>query len=780
MTLKASLSANASALALAIVMLSSAPQASAQVTAPPGPAAAANNAAAAAADQNGSSETSAVNGAQSAPSASGNLSTPGAAPEVQAAAGPGGGANQLQEIVVTAQKRAQNLQKVPETVTAINAAALEARGLDNVVDLATSVPGLDVSDENGLVLPFLRGVGTTGAVLGNESSVGLYVDGVYFARLPAGFFELKDVDRVEVLDGPQGTLFGRNTTGGVINVITRDPTQATKFLGGIGGGNFDSFHADLYGSTALTDKLSGSFSLSGRTDNGFGKDLTTNTRYGYTDEALARGKLLYQPTDNTRILLSGFYSYSGQSGAKAAFPGTLTGTITAPHETFSSSDFGYYNTLDNNQTRHNFDLEGGSLRVEQTLPFAKLVNITAYSHLYESDHLDGDYGPRPDEYLPLEGRVDLITQEVQLVSLPSSPFDWIVGFFYYNNLSAYYQAPFIGPALFGPGLQAPAHQRAVSYAGFAQSTYEILPKLKITGGVRYTDDQTSAGGAIYLNTTPRVPIATPPNNSTGVYRVTFKGSLDYQLTDRVLTYASFSRGYKSGVYNILTYDPTPTRPEGLDAYEAGFKSDLFDRRVRINGAFFYYDEIHPQVELIQNSTIFFSNAGSAHIKGFDLEGSAVLLPGLTSRLNFEYLDAKYASYPDAPTSIPDFVNGGADPAPGIEAAGNNLPLAPKAVVDLGADYAFSNSLGRWTVTGDAYYNTGYDFEPDNFLHQGDYFLLSAQLRYQPTSHLSVRLWGKNLTDSQYASAASTQLGPAGYPWTPAPPRTYGITLDFNY
>jgi iron complex outermembrane receptor protein len=687
----------------------------------------------------------------------------------------------IEDIIVTAQKREESLQKVPVTVTAIGGAALEARGLTSIVQLEGSVPGLQIQEFSGVLMPFLRGVGNSGNALGNEASVAVYSDGVYFARLPSAMFELNNIERVEVLKGPQGTLFGRNSTGGVINVITKDPSHDTMVKGSIGYGRFDAFQANLYATTGLSDSAAIDLSVSGQTDDGFGRNITTGNRYGYEDSFLIRSKLLFEPSDSTKLSLTGFYSWARQSGQKAAFPGTATGTITAPPQAFFSEVFGYYNAISDIDLRHTFKTWGLSLRAEQELPFARFTSISAYSKVSEVDAFDGDYGPRPDQAVPIRGYVKLFTQEFQLTNLPDSPFDWIIGAYYYNNFTNYYSVQFIAPSLFGPGIDAPARQKALSYAGFAQASYEIVPRLTLTGGIRYTSDKTAAFGVLNLKTTPATPLSTLPRSSTTINKVTFKAAADFQVTDQALLYASFSRGFKSGNYNILTYNSTdPTKPEVIDAYEAGFKTDLFDRRLRFNGAAFWYDIGSPQVQLIRNSTVFYSNAGASRIKGAEIEGQAVLLPGFTTRFNAQYLDAKYRRYVDAPASIPDLVNGGAIGLPNIDARGNRTPHASKWTFGLGGDYVIETAQGSITITADYYHNSGYFYEPDNFLRQKAYDLLSGQIKYAPTENLAFRIWGKNLTDTRYTISAATQAGPGGYPWTPAPPRTYGIAVDFKF
>lgn len=727
--------------------------------------------------------------------------SPGTAVD-QASTTASGSSTQLQEIVVTAQKRRENLQRVPISVTAISGAALKDRAIENLTQLSTSIPGFQVQEFSGVLLPFIRGIGNSSVAIGNEPSVALYLDGIYFSRLPSTFFQLRNVERVEVLKGPQGTLFGRNSTGGVINILTRDPSYELRASGSIGYGNFNAVDGDIYISSKIANKVAADISVVAHTDDGFGKNLTTGHRFGYADSVLARSKLLFEATDTTRFVVSGFYSWSRQSGLKGAFPGTAQTSTSDPTITERSTPdlgnipnavtgdvFGYFNTLSNIDTSDTFRLWGTSLRAEQELSFARLTSITAYSHLAETDNLDVDYGPTRDRYALLVGQVTQFSQELQLASLSASKLTWILGLYYYNSKSLYDTVNFSG-FQFPIPISAPARQKVLSLAGFAQATYEILPRLKLTGGIRYTSDKESASGETFLLLNPPINVVPLPEGKKTVNRVTFKASADYQVNEHALLYTLFSRGFKSGNFNILTYNSTsPTDPENIDAYEAGFKLNLLARRVRLNGAAFYYKVGNPQVQLIRNATILYSNAGGSRVKGLELEAEALVAEGFTVRASGTYLDSKYTSYgrldangvlqDGAPTSTP-LPRGGAILGPPIDAAGRQTPLASKVTFDIGADYKWKTSIGEILLSADLYHNSGYFYEPDNFLRQDSFDILNSEIRYKPTEHTAIRIWGKNLLATQYSIAANTQGGSPGYPWIPAAPRTYGISAEFDF
>ena len=700
----------------------------------------------------------------------------------QTAAGAG---DQLDEIVVTAQKREQNLQKVPLSVIAISGESLAARGIEDVSSLAEATSGLQLGTGTaGVVVPFLRGVGTTATNLGAESSVAVYADGVYFSRLPAGFFSLDNVERVEVLKGPQGTLFGRNSSAGVIQIITKDPSHTPMMKGSVSYGDYNTVDASAYATTGLGDKAAVDISLSLRNQgDGYGRNITTGNRANYNDDVTARSKLVIEPQDATRITLGGYYARSKSGLQGSTYPGTIQGYNSAP--VAALAPLGFYDQRNDTDSYARATSWGASLKLEQDLNIARFTSISAYSHENEYLQADGDYTERPDFVVLVDGHVNQVTQEFQFLAPQSDHLNWIVGVFYYNALSVFDDDKLLTPsgalaALFGPGLTAGANQRARSVAGYAQATYAIL-RLHLTGGLRYTHDTVTANGFVALNFPTPAVIFEPGAATSTTDKPTFKASADYQVLEDMLGFVSISRGYKSNSFNLQTYNPVPNRPEVLDAYELGLKSDWLQRRLRLNAAIFQYNINSPQVQLYENSTNVTSNAGSSRVRGAELEIQAIVASGLNARLSATYLDSRYRSYVDAPSGPQNYNPpfGSISPLDSIVANGNYTPQAPRLTSSAGLDYALWTSAGEFAFNVDYFYNSGFFWEPDNFLRQRSYGLLNARVRFQPSDRFAVALWGRNLTDVHRASQALTQEGPAGYPFIAAPPLTCGVSLTFQ-
>ena len=706
------------------------------------------------------------------------------------------------EIIVTAQRREQSLQRVPVTVQAFTNEMIQSRGLEQISDLATVTPGLNIAQSSsGALQPFLRGVGTGANAVGSEGSIAVYIDGVYFSRPNAGAFSLNNIERVEVLKGPQGTLFGRNSSGGVIQLITKDPSYNPVVRGDIGYGNYDTLTGAIYASTGLTDKIAIDIAASGRNQgDGYGRNITTGNKTSYTDNYNFKSKLMFEPTETTKIVLSGLYSWSEVQGLGNQYPGTTQAYPTSP--TTRVPTYGFYDQRGNIDAINRIKMYAFSGKIEQELGFANFASITAYQHTKEYYQGEGDYTEEAFSAPTLNAHIKQFTQEFQLSSLSGSKVEWIVGLFYYNNLSAYDRGDFTG---YGGGgvfdFDTYGRQRSKSYAAFGQATYPITPELGVTVGLRYTREKTNASGRGDFRLDASDPLCQlvgglangslcalfPQSDQAGkkVSKLTWKGGLNYQLSPDILLYGSVSRSFKSGQYDILfpTPDQSGTDPEVLTAYEIGAKTDLFDRRLRLNLAAFRYDIQNPQVQLIQSGAIILSNAGSERIWGAEFDGQLRVATGLNVRFSGTWLDAKYLEYDNAPYAPPLFgPTFGAGASQLVDASGNRPQLTSKFTYGIGADYTVSTGIGELQATVDYSHRSSFFWDQANGpeLKQRAYGLLDARLRLSPSEHYSVSLWGKNLTDEQYAAFATSLSGTTGFPYIAAAPRTYGVSLNFEF
>lgn len=707
---------------------------------------------------------------------------------------------QLQDIVVTAQRREQRVQDVPVSVSAFSGESLKASGIDNVKELAHVDPSLNIPQVVGVYLPFLRGVGNAaGGNLGNESSVPVYIDDLYYTRLSTAYLAIDSVERVEVLKGPQGTLFGRNASGGAIQMFTRDPGSDAELKGTLGYANYDRRSGSLYAAAPISDTLGWNISVAGTDQrDGWGNSLATGRDIFKEKFATVRSKLVWEPGDSTRVKLVGFYAYSKgdigmvqdrHSGTYASSPQiAFPGYPNPPVRLDSLADVpgaSFYDTRNDLPQFARAKGYGGSLRVDQSLGFADFVSISGYRHGDEKIRLDADITSQSLLHGDLNSEDSQITQEFQLKSQRGSGIDWIVGAYYLRSLVKYNAIDLYGDAFGGAIVQITSKQIINSYSVFGQATAPVASNTNITLGLRYNIDDLKGSSPTFTD-------------SKRFKKVTWKGAIDHHFTDDVMGYASISRGYKSGAYRTFPLTLAPALPEVLDSYEIGLKTELFDRRVRLNGALFWNDIKNPQVLAVDIQGlipgIILTNAQKARVKGGEIGIDAVVARGLTLRGAATYLDGKYVKYINAPFFCLNGVSiagpatvqtGGPCPVPADGAGGNRLPNVAKWSFNAGANYRIDSSAGEWVADASLSYTGKFAWNPDNFVFEKAVTLLNASLNFTPSSldWLTVGIWGKNLGDVQYYSVTQESVGPvgtAGFQSGAAAPRTFGGTVSFKF
>ena len=706
----------------------------------------------------------------------------------------------LEDIVVTAQRRGQNLQDVPVAVTAFKGESLLERGIARAMDLQQVDSSLNITMQSGVIIPFLRGVGNPGAsTAGNEASAPIYIDDVYYSRLAPAYLELANIERVEVLKGPQGTLFGRNATGGLIQIFTRDPGQKPVVDATVGYGNYQTYSGKLYLSTPLSDDVAIDLSAVGSDQkDGWGRNFTLNKDIYRNKFYNIRSKLVAQLTDTTKVRLSAFYAYQNTDVGTATtlyrgtrgLPPTYTTQFIPPPGFFDSvSDFP---SLFRNRSY------GGSLKIDQELGFADFVSISSYRRGKELYKSEGDHTHLDFLNYTLQVRDREITQELQLKSGSGSKINWILGAFYINSKQGFSPTSIGGGALTGgPGNPSGiltqnlyGLQTINSYAGFGQATFPVADeKTNITLGLRYTKDYVKGFGRTTLTAAngTEFPIAPDYRQKVNFNKLTYKAVVDHKFTPDIMSYVSFSRGYKSGTFNTLPLDSPPTRPETVDAYEIGVKASLFDRRVRSNIAIFQNDVRNPQVQLIKNvagiASVQFANAEKARTKGVEFDTTAILADGLTLNLAGQYLYARFIDFKNAPFSTPlTTAPFGLSPAFPGDASGNRMPQTPKYKINLGLTYETQTDIGGFTVSGNMAYRSNFKWDPDNVATEPALTLFNASIIFKPAfnENLSFRVWGANLTDEHYFSNQLTINSSVGYTGSVAPPRTYGVEVRYAF
>jgi iron complex outermembrane recepter protein len=695
------------------------------------------------------------------------------------------GTTRLDDIVVTAQRREERLQDVPISVTALGAEQLTNSGITSTQDVATVAPALNIGQSFGQFLPRLLGVGTTFGGPGVENSVATYIDGVYIGAASASLFSLAGVERIEILKGPQGTLFGRNATGGLVQIVTKKPSET--FGGMLSGsyGNYNTAGADAYVTGGLAPGLAMDFaahmSFQGE---GFGRNLFLNRDANRTDRDLAfRSQLLYANETTSARLSADYTEMEGSPFEIRRSPfdiSTLGPSILNQSPWDSNGNLPYLSES---------KAYGVGLKIDHQLGFADLVSITAGRKSRLSVQIDADTTPTDGLAVIFRQEESQFSQELQLVSRPDSPITWLVGAYAFDAKSSYKP----NDVHFGPILQSPffpmetfrtvGTQWTRSYAAFGQATLPLGEATQLTVGLRYTSerkrirmkqDAILANGAL-------VPLGQRGPDSVSYKKPTWRVSLDHHFTPDIMAYASVNRGFKSGGFNLAggISDP-PVQPELLDAYEVGIKADLFDRRVRLNPSFFYYDYSNIQVTTYtEQSQAIFLNGPSAEIYGLDLDFTIQPTSQLTLRGGVTVLHHEFGDFPNAPFN---FSNA---PLPGGvlvlgNAEGNRIPFTADWSASIAADYEIPTDFGSVTLSATYNHSDGFYLELDNLRRQEPFDLVSGSVRVENESgSLFASLWGRNLLDEEVlvnAIGVPAFGGGAQY----QAPRTFGVTIGANF
>jgi iron complex outermembrane receptor protein len=580
------------------------------------------------------------------------------------------------DIVVTATKRPENAQDVPIAITALDTRSIESAGVTGVADLRVAVPALNLTrGAGGFGLPRIRGVGATGQGNGIENPVAVYLDGVYLAASSGVLQSLFDVDQVAVLKGPQGTLFGRNATGGLIQISTLNPSLTeSRVKGEVGYGNYETFRAAGFVSRPLSDQVA--VSLSGQFENraqGFGRNITTGNDVQDARTFAARGKVLWEPTADTRILISADVNGTDDSFPAFANFGLNTLGENVPAVIAAAGGDPRYDIRSDTDPLLYARQWGGSLNLSHDFGAVSLKSITAYRDTKLSTLFDPD-GLTARNLVIFNNNYDrTLTQEINLISEGKGPFKWIVGGFYMDNRAG--QAPgrtinrFSSVGINGYGEDF-NRVTLKSWSLFGEGTYAIGPDTNFTAGIRYTSDRRELSSyATLVNLGVPAPVVntatvalTPvsvvttnyPTQSRTFRNASWKLSLDHRFSPELMAYASYNRGFRGGTF-IPQAGPTalPLLPELLDAFEVGVKTDLFDRRVRFNLSGYYYDQSSVQVmQVIAGTQYVFSAKGGAEIYGLDADFSADVTDTFRVFGGVSWNHATYRSYTDAFISIP--------------------------------------------------------------------------------------------------------------------------------
>lgn len=698
------------------------------------------------------------------------------------------------EIIVTAQKQAQNLQNVPIAVTALTGDGLKQAQVRNISDLTNSLPNVQInsfSNSPDSAVFTIRGVGVNDADPYVGTTVSVVVDGVVVGVNTAALLSLFDLERVEVLRGPQGTLFGANTTGGVINVVTKQPTGKAGGEAQVVYGNYNQIEADVALNFPIAENLAGKISVMHNSNDGFFRNTADNRRIGRRNVTQLRGYLKYGAGSYDGTLIGEYVkSRNGsQTGVVIAGPGELFYTPGQTTDPFSfrrglTDDQPDYNNRDTYALTFTQNLDSG---------IGKITSITAYRK-YDSDlYSDDDGTTRALLQTHRQTHHKQFSQELRdLVQIGDSTQLIFGGYYFWQKYFLDQGGRLDG---FAPGLTQPQtqDQRNWSISGFAQLYQNITPQLRLQAGIRYSHEKTEAVSttAIGINPSGKAQYGDPIIPATLIRAAGSKSwnntgwkiGLDFQVDRNLLLYGYYARGFKSGGFTgriAVAEDIGPFNPEKLDTYEVGIKSDLLDRHLRLNLAAFYNK--YRNMQVVQNITYpsgansaSIANAGRAETKGFELEVTAAPVHGLTLTGSIAYLDAKYKQYD---TKI---LGAGGVLVP-VSYAGNSLMNAPKWSTSAGVNWIVP--VGKGSLTTNAQYSytaskyTGYTNLPVERV--GAVNLVNASMSWGPDEGgWKLGVYARNLFDEKYFNQKLALAG-IGTLASLGAPREFGATFSYGF
>jgi iron complex outermembrane receptor protein len=697
----------------------------------------------------------------------------------------------LDMIVVTARKRTENLQDVSASVTALSQAELARRFDSDVRDFANASPNVIIDDTQqgpgGVAATTIRGIGVADVEKSVDPAVGVVLDEIYLGTSSGNLVKAIDIDRVEVLRGPQGTLFGRNAIGGVINLARSRPTNELTGKFRATYANYDTLEAEGLVSFPLTEWAAVKFTGAYRQTDGYIFNEVYDQDGQRSDFSALGVQLLLNPTPNLELSFSfddqntrqdppQLHNLAKPSDLFCAVYGQCRVDLTTPQ----SGD--RYVSVSNGPLEKNafFDMNLGIARATYDLGSDLEVNYI-YGRMETDEGITQDFDGTPltlyDTDRPATYHQD--THELRLSKGGAGPLTFVVGGYYWDSAYTIDLVSYIGFAIPNTILAIPqtVRQTTKSYAAFFEGDYKISDRLTVTLGGRYTHDKKTSGVTDY-GFGPNDNLDNPEEASWSKF--TPRATLSFDVSDDVMVYGLYSQGYRSGGYTGRPTSEntakTPYNPETVDNFELGFKSEFADRRVRLNASAFFmkYKDKQEDVDVPaltgtgrENRTI---NASSAELKGVEIELTARPMDGLTFNANLGYLDAKYKEF-IADTNNDGILDDNSDLA---------LRRAPKWNWTLGATYELPVGPGEFWISGDVHYIGAHEisFLNNPSLRNDGQYLINGSLNYQ-INNTQISVFGRNLANEDGWTIGYDVQGLWSY-GAARPPRTYGVVVTQKF
>lgn len=639
------------------------------------------------------------------------------------------------EIVVTAERRDARAVDTPITLTVLSSSELSEAGVTSVRGLSSVTPGLRLDQFGSNILPAIRGVSTTTSGVGVSPNVAVYLDGFYLPNPASLNFEFPDIDNVQVLKGPQGTLFGRNATGGAILLKTRDPSATPEGQVTLGYGTHDEKVANVFASGQIAENLYASVAGSYRSTDGYTRNVVTGRQDGYYEGWYIRGKLKYEPTDSLTFGLRVEHgaiddpiTWVFRNGAPNPLAPMLNPAAIVTSERYkNSADI---------ETIGRKRLDGIYFSASADLGFGTLSSYTGYQKETNVNQFDFDGSDQPLVNFRYELDLKTFTEELILAG-ETGPLAWSTGAFYMHKKDRMPVLQINGGQLLENGVKTEA------YALFADATYNVLPNLFLTGGLRYSSEKKTYDYDVLNGLI--VGVADKSWDSW-----TPRAVLRYQINPRTSIFASYAKGFAAGIFDAFEPSPIPADPEKLDAFEIGFKHH--GRVFTFDASTFFYKykdmQFTSYTTTPQGVVSALRNIGRAESYGLEVSASAELSDAFTLRVNGAYTHGEYKEFPGAVRYVP-LATGGYDTV-AVDASGNQMLRTPRFSGNVGFVFRQPLGGGELKIGGNLFLTTKHFHDPANQFKVGGYHQLDMNVTWTTADgNWDFTISGKNITDKYH-------------------------------
>jgi iron complex outermembrane receptor protein len=746
--------------------------------------------------------------------------------------------NILNEIIVSSRRRNEIIQNVPIPISVVKGALIEESGSFNVNRVKELVPSVQLYSSNARNTTLnIRGLGSTYGLTndGIDTGVGFYVDGVYYSRPGATSLDFIDIERIEVLRGPQGTLFGKNTTAGAFNITTRKPSFIPSAQAEVSYGNYGFVQAKSSINGEIFKNIAGRLSFSGTQRDGVVENVKTGKKINDINNLGFKGQLLYTPNEKTEVLLSADYSRQRPDGSAQVVAGVVT-TKRATYRQFDQiiADLGYQlpsrNAFDrkvdtDTPWKTNHDFGGASLNIERKVGSGKLTSTTALRFWNWDPSNDRDFTGLPAlSKSQNPSKHQQLSQEIRYAGDLTDKLSGVVGVYGISQnlktdgteesgaaqwrFSQSTTSPlWKTPGLFdGYGIKTNSTLKTISAAVFGQLDWKVTSKLHVLPGIRFNYDEKDVdfdrktyGG---LQTTDPALLAlkrlvyTDQAFKANVSDRDYSGqlTLSYKISDKINTFATYARSFKPVGVNLgglptangqILTDLAIIKPEQVSHYELGIKSSP-TKSSTLNVTLYNTDVTDYQTQ-VQTAELgvnrgYLANAEKINVKGFEIDGGIKVIEHLSLRASLAYTDGKYVSFTNAPVPLEE--TGGASAFKDV--SGGALPGISKWAGSLGAEYTkavqFFRNKGDFFIAADSYLRSEFSSSPSpsQYLNIAGYGLLNGRFGFRTQEGLSISIWGRNILNKDYYEQLLPAAGNAGqYAAVVGDPATYGITIKYS-